>query len=87
MNAICFSKLGSGLIMAAFENKKDEECELRESQWNFDKHLIFFKEFDGGQQVSSIKITEASLWVRMHNLSLKACNEYIDKLVGNSIGV
>lgn len=38
-------------------------------------------------QISKIQFIKASFWVCVHDLSLMACNEYIGRLVGNSIGV
>lgn len=60
---------------------------LRDSPWNFDKNLVLLKDFDGIQQVSNIHFTEVTFWIRIHDLPLMAHNEYVGRLIGNSIGV
>lgn len=43
------------------------------------------KEVEGTQQVHQIQFTEVLFWVRLHDLSLIARNEYISNLIGSSI--
>lgn len=40
-----FHELGSGLLMAEFEDNVDKAMVVRESPWHFDKNLILRKEF------------------------------------------
>lgn len=83
---IHFHELGSGIGLVEFEEKRDKERVMRDSPWNFDKCLILFKDFDGQQQIQSLKIVEASFWVRVYDLPMIARNEYMGRAIGNSLG-
>lgn len=86
-NEVRFLELGAEIILAIFDNITNKARVLRESSWNFDKSLILLKDFDGSLQVSKTWFIKASFWVRLHDLPLMAHNEYVEGLVGNSIGV
>lgn len=47
---------------------------------------MLVKDFDGKQQVHQIHLTEALLWVRIHDPSLMARNKYIGNLIGSPPG-
>lgn len=73
-------------MMVEFEVYIDKVRVIRDGPWSFDKSLILVKDFDRSQQVKSIKMEDASFWVRVYDLSLIACNEYIGHLINNSLG-
>lgn len=71
--------------MAEFEYQEDKDWVVWEGHWNFEKKLVFLKEFDGRQQICHIRITKTLFWIRIHDLSLMARNEYIGCLIGETL--
>lgn len=59
---------------------------LRKGPWNFDRSLLLIREFDGNLQMKDICIIEVSFWIRVYDLPLMARNEYVYKLVGDTLG-
>lgn len=86
MNPVCFHELGSGLLLAEFENLLEKGRVMRDSPWNFDRSLVLLQVLDGRIQVKNLKLTEASFWIRVHDLPLKTRNEYIDRIIEKSTG-
>lgn len=72
--------------MAEFELDNDKLRVIWDGPWSFNKNLILVKDFVGSQQVKNIKMVEALFWIRVYNLPLSAWNEYIGRLIGNSLG-
>lgn len=80
------SDLDSKLFIAEFDDARDKERVHRDGPWTFEKHLVLVSEVDGFKQIHEIKLEEALLWVRIHNLPLVARNEYMGNVIGNSLG-
>lgn len=72
-----FHDMGEGLLLVEFELHSDKVWVTSDGLWSFDKSLILMKDFDGLQQVKNIKMTKVSFWIRVYDLTLMACNEYI----------
>ncbi|XP_041021293.1 uncharacterized protein LOC121262766 [Juglans microcarpa x Juglans regia] len=79
--------LDSNFLIAEFDDVKDKERVVRDGLWTFDKQLALVKDFDGAQQTQMLHLTEASFWVRVHDLPLMARNETVGKLIGNALGI
>lgn len=75
---IRFHKIGEGIMLVEFEDIRDKTRVIIDGPWNFDKYLILVKEFDGVKQVKNIRMDDAFFLVRIHDLPLMACNEYVD---------
>lgn len=73
-------------MMAEFKLHSDKLRVLHDGPWSFDKRLILVKDFDGSQQVKNIKMVDASFSIRVYDLLLMARNEYIGRLIRNSLG-
>lgn len=72
-------------MLAEFEDKANKRRVVTEGPWSFDRNLVLLKDFDGTQQAWEISIIEALFWVKVHDLPMMACNEYIGGLIDNSI--
>lgn len=59
---------------------------ISEGPWFFDKNLVLLNEVNGLSQVHQIAFTHASFWVRLHDLSITAKNEYMGNLIRSHIG-
>ncbi|XP_042988686.1 uncharacterized protein LOC122316216 [Carya illinoinensis] len=86
VRGVKFRDLHSNIFLANFEDLRDKEKVLREGPWSFDKHLLLVQEVDGNKQVQQIKIREASFWVRLHDLPLRARNDRVGHRIGAKIG-
>lgn len=69
---IKFHEVGARIMMVEFEENRDKERALRESPWNFDKCLLLLKDFKGLQYVGKLHFTEASFYIRVHDLPFMA---------------
>ncbi|XP_035543083.1 uncharacterized protein LOC118346304 [Juglans regia] len=86
VRGMCFRDLNANLFLVEFEDLRDKERVLREGPWSFDKQLVLVQEVDGSKQVHQIKIQEATFWVRIHDLPLRARNAYVGERIGKKIG-
>ncbi|XP_042968967.1 uncharacterized protein At4g02000-like [Carya illinoinensis] len=86
VKGVKFCDLNTEFTLVEFEDTRDKIKVMREGPWLFDKHLVLLKEFDGRLQIGKIELVHAPFWVRLHDLPLMACNEYIGRLVGGALG-
>lgn len=73
-------------MLIEFGDHSDKIRVLRDWPWSFDKILILLKEFNEHQQIKNIQINEVSFWVRVYDIPLMACNEYIDREIRTTLG-
>lgn len=86
VKGVRFWDLNLVLTMVEFDYRCDKESVIWEGSWSFDKHLVLVQEVDGRKQAHQIKLTEASFCVRLHDLPLRARNEYVGTMIGKKIG-
>lgn len=81
-----FHELWRNILLVEFMDANDRQKVLRDSPWSFDRYLVLLKKVDGTQQACNVSLTEASFWVRIHDLPFMDRNTYIGKAIGDSIG-
>ncbi|XP_042942846.1 uncharacterized protein LOC122277028 [Carya illinoinensis] len=83
---IKFRDLTQGLMLVEFDEPRDKVRVLHDGPWTFNKQLVLTKEFEGHLQAHEVSMTTADFWVRIHDLPMIACNEYVGKLIGDTLG-
>ncbi|XP_042972923.1 uncharacterized protein At4g02000-like [Carya illinoinensis] len=86
MKNIKFRDLAEGLMLVEFDEPRDKVRVLHDGPWTFNKQLVLTKEFEGHLQAHEVSMTTADFWVRIHDLPMIACNEYVGKLIGDTLG-
>ncbi|XP_040990918.1 uncharacterized protein At4g02000-like [Juglans microcarpa x Juglans regia] len=75
-----------GLLLVEFDEQRDKIRVLHDGPWTFDKQLVLTKEFEGHLQIHEVYMNEVNFWVRIHDHPLLACNEYVGRLIGTTLG-
>ncbi|XP_042952131.1 uncharacterized protein LOC122289219 [Carya illinoinensis] len=86
IHKVSFKELGSKLILVEFADDHDKQRVLREGPCSFDRNLVLMKCLEGDRQVTKIRLSEASFWIRMYEMPLNAMNEEVGRIIGNKIG-
>lgn len=77
---------GNGLIMFSFECDDDRQWVCKNQPCHFDGSLFAIRLLSGKEQSSSMKISTALFWVRVHDLSLDYRSENVVCLVVHKLG-
>ena len=62
--------MGDHKLLFIFDNESDAERVLQNEPWSFDKHLIVFQHSNKDTVLKNYSLTEAALWVQVHNIPL-----------------
>ncbi|XP_042964596.1 uncharacterized protein At4g02000-like [Carya illinoinensis] len=73
-------------MLVEFDDPRDKIRVLHNGPWTFNKQLVLTKVFEGHLQAHKVSMTTADFWVRIHDLPMIACNEYVGKLIGDTLG-
>ncbi|KAL8462078.1 hypothetical protein ACS0TY_033235 [Phlomoides rotata] len=77
---------GKGLVLFSFEHSEDRAWVCRNQPWHFEGWLFLIKPFSGAEQPSSIQLSMASFWVRVHDLPLTCRSEFVLRSIAAKIG-
>ncbi|XP_042973000.1 uncharacterized protein LOC122304802 [Carya illinoinensis] len=83
--SVKFRDLTLGMMLVEFDDPRDKIRVLHGGPWTFNKKLVLTMKFEGHLQVHEVSMTIADFCVRIHDLPLIACNEYVGKLIGDTL--
>ena len=79
--------MDNNLFLFKFANRKDKNRVLDRAPWSFDKHLLAFKDYDGGLRASKYVFDKATFWIQVFDLPLKMMHHDIVEKIGGKLGI
>ena len=75
------------MVLFTFDNKTKVHNILANEPWNFDKHLMVLRRYDGVSNMQNMDFNLTPFWVQVHGIPMKFMNPTVAEGLCKTVGV